>query len=182
MTKSATATPDQIKTAVAMRESGYSLASISDKTKLSPSTLYRAFKRLTVSKGGVTAEMVEDARMGLFNDALFDSLKFQVAASILDDLAIARKMREVMLLALDELEADKKTPAALKSRSLAAFATVLKITQEVSRKSLRLDSTDNQILDDMPELVVAIMTDEEIDEAKNKAKEDEWMETDDIDE
>lgn len=34
----------------------------------------------------------------------------------------------------------------------------------------------------MPELVVAIMTDEEIDEAKNKAKEDEWMEETDIDE
>lgn len=154
--------PDKITSAIVLREAGYSLSAIVDKTGVSSATLFREFKKRGISKGGITAATIEEARQQLLDDAGFIAdLKHAVAASILDDLSLVKQVRESLTIATEELTNDTTTPAQFKARALAAISTSIKITQEVQRKALAMDSreTEMQII---PELIVRRMTDEAI--------------------
>jgi transcriptional antiterminator Rof (Rho-off) len=102
-----------------------------------------------------------EAKQQLLEDAGFiNELRHTIAASIVDDLAIVRKIRESLMLSLEELTDDKATPASLKSRALAALSTTLSITQAVNRKALNLDQIDPFTNPDtIPTLTIRKMTD-----------------------
>ena len=68
-----------------------------------------------------------------------------------------------MSLVLEELNNDTDTPPTLKARSLAAFATTIRLTQEVARKALNVDLHQRDIdHESLPELTIREMTDKEI--------------------
>jgi AcrR family transcriptional regulator len=117
-------TKEAIQHAITLREAGLTLSVIADKTGISASTLFRAFKKHGIGRGELTNELIEEARQQLLNDAGFiDQLKHTIASSIVDDLSLVRKIREMLTLALEEIGSDSSTPAILKARSLAAFST-----------------------------------------------------------
>lgn len=152
-------TTKEIKRAIALREGGFSVAAIAQKTNISPSTLTRHFKNLGASKGGLTAKAIDSAKDQLFNDAGFiGDLKQQIAGSIVDDLAQSKSIREAIALSLEQLVGDGEELASVKARALSALATATKITQEVQRKALDVDGYNNsRDMDELPELVITGM-------------------------
>ena len=75
--------PD-IDQAVILREAGYTLASITQKTGLSGSTLYRAFTKLDVTRGTTTKNTLDSAKQALLEQSgLVGDLKY---AFVLDFL------------------------------------------------------------------------------------------------
>lgn len=159
-----------IQRAIVLREAGLTLSSIAERTGLSASTLYRAFKANRIERGDLTTESIEEARQQLLNDAGFvEELKHTIAASIVDDLALVRKVREALALMTDDITNDSTTSATLKARSLAAISTSLKITQEVNRKALNMDDfLKNQGNENLPELIVVPYTEEEVAQIKKQ--------------
>jgi hypothetical protein len=163
--------PKQIKRALVLRESGYSLSAIAERTRLSPSTLQRHFKRLGATCGGLTSESVEQAKQSLLQDAGFiDELRHTIAATIIDDLSIVRKIRESLILSLEELTEDATTPASMKARSLAALSTSLSVTQAVARRALNIDSETQRQHEDLPTLTIRKMDSAEIAAVQNRLK------------
>ncbi|WP_305909594.1 hypothetical protein Q9L42_004635 [Methylomarinum sp. Ch1-1] len=155
-----------------MRDAGYSLASIADKTGISIATLARHFKRHGVSKGSLTDESVELARQQLLSDAGFiDSLKAQIAASIVDDLAHVRQLRTASAILLEEMLNDKNLPPHYKTRGVAALSTSLRLTQEAARKALRVDELEPEP-SELPELIVSELTAAEIEEMRKEQQSD----------
>jgi AraC-like DNA-binding protein len=167
-------TSDELKRAITLRAAGWSLSAIVAKTGISASTLQRHFKIHGVERGTISSEAVEQAKQQLLSDAGFiDDLKQQIASSIVDDLSLVRQLRETLALSLEELTADPTTPATLKARSLAALSTSLKITQDVSRRALRIDNSDSlNGVEELPQLIISKMTDEEIRAAQDRFKDD----------
>lgn len=157
-------TAKEIKRAITFREGGYSIAAISHKTGISPSTLNRHFDKHGVGKGTLTTKAINEAKKELLNDAGFASdLKHQIASSIVDDLAQSQSIRAAIALSLEQLVNDTEEPASVKSRSLSALATATKITQEVQRKALDIDGYNKQSeLETLPTLSISKMTDEDI--------------------
>lgn len=155
--------PDGTKEALTLRQAGWTLSSIAEKTGASPSTLYRLFKRAGTTRGAITAESVEAAKQQIIQDADFvESLKHQIASSIIDDLQMSKRIKEQALLTLELLEADPDGPM-IKARALAALATSVKVASDVQRRCLRIDDpTLTPQSDDLPTLTITRMTDEEI--------------------
>jgi hypothetical protein len=151
-----------IKRAVILRESGYTLASIVDKTGLSASTLYREFKKLDVIRGSLSKDTLRSARQKLLEDSgLVGDLKQKIAAQVNDDLILAQQIREGLTLSIEELINDASTPASLKARAYAALATSVKLTSDLQRRALSLD--DNSVsAQEIPSLTITKMTPAEI--------------------
>lgn len=166
-------TPKEIKRAIALREAGYSLSAIARKTGISIATLSRHFKAHSTTKGGLSKEAIEKAKTELMSDSGFiGDLKEQIAASIVDDLSQSQSIREAIALSLDQITNDTDELASVKARALSALATATKITQEVQRKALNVEEYNKtRDLDTLPELVIRRMTDEEIEEATQRAEE-----------
>lgn len=171
----------ELKQAVILRAAGYTISAIVEKTGISASTLCRHFKSHNVGRGGLASEAISEARQELLSDAGFVSeLKHQIAASILDDLALSRQIRETALLALEDLASDAGAPAMIKSRALAALATATKITSDVMRRALKMDDGALHQAEELPVLTVRRMTDEEFEAIKNRYKGDEESVSDDL--
>lgn len=155
-----------------MREAGYSLAAISQRTGISSATLARHFKKYGASKGGLSDSAVDEARQQLMNDAGFiNDLKNQIAAAIVDDISHVQQLREASTLLLEELMADKSLPPHYKTRAIAALATSLRLTQEAWRKSLNIDSLEPEP-ESLPQLVVYELTAEEITQMRQEQTKD----------
>ncbi|MGZ8957946.1 MAG: hypothetical protein ACXW0L_00520 [Methylosarcina sp.] len=167
-------TSDELKRAVTLRAAGWTLAAIVLETGISASTLQRHFKAHGVGRGTLSAEAVEQAQRQLIEDGFFDSLKHQIAAAILDDLSLARQLRESALLTLEELTEDATTPPMIKSRSLAALATATKITSDILRRALRMDSGALDQVKELPTLVITKMTEEECREIRESLEREEY--------
>ena len=87
-------TGDQMKAACILRDAGYSLSTIAERTGISTATLARHFKKLGASKRGLTSDAVNDARQQLLNDGAFiTDLKCHIAAAVLDDLSQISALR-----------------------------------------------------------------------------------------
>lgn len=148
--------------AVILRESGYTLAAICEKTGLSPSTCYRAFKKLDISRGTLSKDTLKSARQRLLEDAgLVGSLKQAIASQINDDLTLSRSIRDGLTLAIEELINDPSTPASLKARSYAALSTSLKSTSDLMRRALQIDD-GTVTTQEIPTLTITKMSQEEI--------------------
>jgi len=151
-----------LEEAVILREGGYSLTAIADKLNTSVSTLSRHFKRYSIGKGSLSDDAVAKAKQQLLNDAGFiDSLKHQIAASITDDLAHVKQLREASALLLEELMTDKSLPAHYKARGVTALTTGIRLTQEVARRALQVDKLEVEA-QDLPELIVRELTAEDV--------------------
>lgn len=163
----------ELKEAVTLRQAGYALSAITEKTNISAATLHRHFRTHSVGKGAITAEAIEAARQQLLDDADFvGNLKAQIASSILDDLNMSRAIKERAMLVLEELESED-IPAMIKARSLASVATAVKVSSDIQRRSLRLDDPSTLLQsDDLPQLTISLMSPEEIERAQHRFDDD----------
>lgn len=161
--------PDETKEALTLRQAGWTLSAISDKIGASPSTLYRLFKKSGTTRGAITAESVEAAKQQIIQDADFvESLKHQIASSIVDDLQMSKSIKEQALLTLELLETENDS-SMIKARALAALATSIKVASDVQRRCLRIDDpTLTPQSEDLPTLTITKMTDEEISLAQRR--------------
>ncbi|MDD5462594.1 MAG: hypothetical protein PHG00_13330 [Methylococcales bacterium] len=169
--------PAALKKAITLRLAGYSLASIAFKTGLSASTLYRQFSKLKVKSGSISAAALDEARNELLNDAGFvNDLKHTIAASIVDDIMVAKRTREAIVLTLDELIDEQSAIKAsladlsLRARALAALATSLSVTQVVQRKALNVDAESYQQVQELPTLTIRKMSDDDVAEIQDRLK------------
>jgi len=155
-------TPAQKKHALAMRAAGYTIVLIADKTRVSVSTLKRLFKTHTVKKGEIKQSVIDKATDELLHDATtVEIIKREAASLLLDDLAMAKRLREAMAEATEALEASDTTEALQVMRAVSAGAVALKSTSETLRKSLGLDKED-EVSGDLPELVISVLTEDEM--------------------
>jgi len=160
-----------LKQALLLRESGYSVATIKERTGVSASTLNRLFRKVGAPKGTLTKSSVEEARAALLSDSAFISeLKGRIAASLLDDLAHITAIRSAMAEALEETMGDIELPAHAKARSIAALATSLTLTQKASRIAL---GVDNQPVEqsELPTLEISELTLDDIEDMRRQQDE-----------
>jgi AraC-like DNA-binding protein len=159
-------TTDEIKSAIVLRDAGYSLASIASKTNISPSTLQRHFRKLSTSKGALSSKAVNDARQELLNDGGFISdLKLHIAAALIDDLQQAKDIRASVSVILSELMQDELTPVTYKARAVAALATTLTLSQKMMRITLAMDDQPIE-QESLPNLLISELTQADIDEMR----------------
>lgn len=170
-----TLTPEQIAQAVALRAAGYTVAAISDRLSTSPRTLYRVFQRYGTAKGGVNEELVQAARKELLQGITSnEAIKNEAACIVADDLAHARQLRQRMAEAVELFTARDLREAALMMRAAAAYSTALKNTSDMLRHSLRIDrAMEWERPEDLPELVVRMITPEEVEEMRAREKKQE---------
>jgi len=131
-------TPDQIKHCALLREAGYSVAAISDKTGISASTVTRHLKKHGISKGALSTTAIDSARAELIEDGtLVDKLKVEILSALVDDTAQFKALRSASASILESLIDDTKMDAALKSRALSALSTSLLTQQSLIHKTLQ---------------------------------------------
>lgn len=160
--------PAEIEQALILRDGGYSLASIAQKTGISTATLARHFKKHNATKGTLPADAVERAKRQLLEDAGFLSeIKHQIASAIADDISQFIQIREATALVLNELMNDASLPGHYKARGIAAIATTLRLTQELARKALSIDDLQPEP-ESLPELIVSELTREEIERMRRE--------------
>lgn len=159
-------TPDQSAQAVILREAGYSLPAIASRLDISVSTAQRILKTNKAVAGASTQALIERAREEMLNTAFaLEAVQRIAAASVLDDLALTQQIRLKLSSAIEQL--DPSDPGAF--RGLAASATALKLTQDVTRRALPLEQLSQALeVEALPELQIHIMG--EYDVAKLRAE------------
>ena len=163
-------TPKQKEQAITMRAAGYTHAVIAEKLGMSISALKRLFKIHSVKRGELTQSVIYKVKNDLLNDTnSIAKIKHEAANLLLDDLAQARGLRMAMAAATECLEANNTAEALQVMRAVSAGAVALKSTSETLRKSLGLDKEDD-IGDELPELVISVMTEQEMGIVRNKAR------------
>jgi hypothetical protein len=160
------ANPDQITHAIILREAGYTLPAIATRLDLSLSTVQRILKTNKAIAGASAQALIEKARDEMLNAAYaLEQVQRTAASLVLDDLAISQQIRLKLSSAVEQL--DPTDPSTL--RALAASATALKLTQDVTRRALPLEKLNMALdVEDLPELQIHIMT--EYDVAKMRAE------------
>jgi hypothetical protein len=160
-------TPMQKKSAVTMRAAGYTHTVISDKTGISVSSLKRLFKEHVIKKGELKQSVIDKAIDELLNDAqIIELIKREANFLLRDDIAMVRRLRAVMAEATEVLEATDTAEALQVMRAVSAGAVALKSTSETLRKSLGMDK-DDDIGGDLPELIISVLTEDEIQGIRN---------------
>jgi len=100
MTKRKTATPEDISQALAMREAGYTVLSISQRLSISVRTLQRHFAEHGTKKDAIKEELLTAAREEILKRVTSDdTIREEAARLINDDLAHARHLRSIMVAA-----------------------------------------------------------------------------------
>ena len=162
-------TPMQKKSAVTMRAAGYTHTVISDKTGISVSSLKRLFKEHVIKKGELKQSVIDKAIDELLNDAqIIELIKREANFLLRDDIAMVRRLRGAMAEATEVLEATDTGEALQVMRAVSAGAVALKSTSETLRKSLGMDK-DSEAGSDFPELVISVLTEDELVTIRNKA-------------
>jgi AraC-like DNA-binding protein len=158
------ATPDQSTQAVILREAGYTLPTIATRLELSISTVQRILKTNKAVAGASTQALIEKAREDMLNVAYaLEQVQRTAAALVLDDLAISQQIRLKLSNAVEQL--DPNDPGSF--RALAASATTLKLTQDVTRRALPLEKLNQALsFEELPELKIHIMTDRDVAEMR----------------
>ena len=163
--------PD-INQAVILREAGYTIASITEKTGLSASTLHRAFTKLDVTRGSITKDTLESAKQALLEcSGLVGDLRQLIASQINDDLALSTQIRAGIAIAINDLTNDVTTPASMKARAYSGFATTLKLTSDIMRRALQIDDATLSVTE-IPTLKIIKMTDKDIEDVRNRFNDD----------
>lgn len=162
MTKK-TAIPDEIAQALAMREVGYTVLSISQRLGLSVRSLQRHFAAHGAVKGGLKQELMDGARAELMKRVTSDdTIRDEVAQLVNDDLAHTRHLRGILHRASEHLHASSLTEAVLVMRAVAAYSTAIKNTSDTLRQTMRVERAVVVSEAALPELVVREMTRHEV--------------------
>jgi len=162
-------TPAQKKQALTLRAAGYTITAISDKTNMSVSAVKRLLKEHLVKKGELKQSVIDKATDELLHDATaVEEVKREVASLIKDDLAQVKRLRTAMAQAIEVLTATDTAEALQVMRAVSAGAVALKSTSETLRKSLGMDKNDD-VSDDLPELVISVLTEEEMSDIRIQA-------------
>ena len=162
-------TPDEVAHALMLREAGYTVLSISQKTGISVRSLQRHFAAYGTAKGSLTAEVLETARADLLKRVTSDdAIREEAARLINDDIAHALHLRSLMIDATEHLHANSLEEAALVMRAAAAYSTAIKNTSDMLRQSLRLERTLDHSGTDLPELIIRELTQEDIITIRNE--------------
>ena len=164
-------TPDVEAQAVILREAGYSCPAIAEKLDLSLSTTKRILKRRSAVAGAASASLVEQARQDMLSSAFeLDTVQQHAAALVLDDLAMARMIREKAVEAMEALDPSTSTPYQM-MRTVVAAATALDLTQKVARRALPLDRLDEAThVEELSELRIHIMTENDVQELREQQR------------
>lgn len=162
-------TPDEVAQVLAMREAGWTMPAIAQQLGVSIATIQRITKKHGVKAGAAQAALVQQAREQLLDNAfLLDRAQEIAAAMVNDDFALAQQIRQKVAEAVDAID-PAGGPLAL--RGLAAAATALKLTQDVARRALPLDRLNEALhVEEMPELVVRVMTEEDVKELRERQR------------
>lgn len=161
------AKPDQISKAIAMREAGYTVLSISQELGISVRTLNRHFAEYGAKKGAVKNILLDAARDDLMKRVLSDdAIREEAARLINDDLAHARHLRSLLADASEQLVASSLKDAVLVMRAAAAYSTAIKNTSDVLRHSLRIERSLDDTGKELPELVISELSDDEVEELR----------------
>lgn len=175
MTKKA-ATPAQITEALALREAGYTVLSISQRLGISVRSLQRHFAEHGTKKGAIKEEVLATARANLLKRVTSDeAIKEEAARLINDDLAHAQHLRELMINATEYLQATSLKEAVLVMRAAAAYSTAIKNTSDMMRHTLRIERSIDDADKELPELVIKELTDEEIIELRKVGADEEAL-------
>ncbi|WP_313118583.1 helix-turn-helix domain-containing protein [Ectopseudomonas guguanensis] len=155
--------PDIEAQAVILREAGYSCPAIAAQLDLSLSTTKRILKRRGAVAGAATEALIEQARQNMLNAAFdLETVQGQAAALTLEDIALARLIREKTVETLEALDPSTSTPYQM-MRTTVAAATALDLTQKVSRRALPLERlAEATHVEQLSELRIRIMTDEDV--------------------
>lgn len=168
MTKK-TATPAEIGEALALREAGFTVLSISQRLGISVRSLQRHFADHGTRKGSIKKEVLDNARAELLKRVTSDeAIKEEAAKLINDDLAHAQHLRALMINATEHLQATSLKEAVLVMRAAAAYSTAIKNTSDMMRHTLRIEKSIDDADKDLPELLIKELTSEEI-EAMRRA-------------
>jgi hypothetical protein len=155
-------TPEQLTEAISLRAAGLSLVGIAQRVGISISTLQRAFKRHGTLKGTAKNELVEAARQEMLERVTSDDrIRHEAARLIADDIAHTALLREKMAMAAEHLKAANLDEAVKLYRAGAAYSTVIANTSATLRRAMRFDRTSETPSEELPELVVTVVTDEE---------------------
>lgn len=161
-------TPDQNTQVVILREAGYTLPVIADRLDLSISTVQRIIKTNKAVVGAGTRALIDKAREELLSSAFsLDAVQQTVATLVADELALSYQIRTKIASALEAL--DPTDPVAF--RGLAAASTALKLTQDVTRRSLPIEKLNQaQDIEELPSLQIHIMTEQDVAEMRAKQR------------
>lgn len=161
-------TPDQNTQVVILREAGYTLPVIADRLDLSISTVQRIIKTNKAVAGAGTRALIDKAREELLSSAFsLEAVQQTVATLVADELALSHLIRTKIANALEAL--DPTDPVAF--RGLAAASTALKLTQDVTRRSLPIEKLNQaQEIEELPTLQIHILTENDVAEMRAKQR------------
>ena len=156
--------PDQAAQAVILREAGWTISAIAERLSISISTAQRLFKKHNAVAGVGTQALIEKAREELLATAFsLDAVQQTIASLVADDLALNQQIRIKLANAVEAL--DPTAPIAF--RGLAAAATTLKLTQDVTRRALPLEKLNQALaFEELPELKIHFMTEHDVAEMR----------------
>jgi hypothetical protein len=149
--------------AIVLREAGYSCPSIAVHLDISLSTTKRILKRRGVVAGTANEAIVEQTRQEMLNIVFeMETVQRCAAALALEDLSMARMIREKTMQAMEALDPSKCTPYQM-MRATVAAATALDLTQKINRRALPLERlAEFTHITELPELQIRIMTGEDV--------------------
>lgn len=157
-------TPDQAAQAVILREAGWTITAIAGRLSISVSTAQRLLKKHNAVAGAGTQALIEKAREELLTTAFsLDAVQQAVASLVTDELALTQQIRIKLANAIETLDPTDSTVF----RGLAAAATTLKLTQDVTRRALPLEKLNQALaFEELPELKIHIMTENDVAEMR----------------
>lgn len=167
-------TPPNIEAqAIILREAGYTALAIAIRLNLSLSTTKRILKRRGAIAGAATEALIAKARQDM-QDSAFELGAVQeiYASSVLEDLALARLIREKTADTLEQIDPSTSTPYQT-LRAVVAAATATKLTQDVIHRALPLDRLNEAAhVEQLSELRIRIMTDKDVQVMREQQRKD----------
>ncbi len=152
-------TPVEVSQALALREVGYTVLSISQRLGISTRTVQRHLATHGAAKGTLKEAVLTQARADLLKRITSDdTIREEAAKLINDDLAHAHHLRSILMEASEHLKATNLDDAVLVMRAAVAYSSAMKNTSDTLRQSLRLDKAPLITEDQLPQLVVRELT------------------------
>lgn len=134
-------TPAEVQEALILRSAGHSIASISQKTGMSVSTVERHIKSHKIIKGVLTDQAIQEAQTQLISETTGD-LRIIISSVLKDDVAQFHQIRAALSVSVERLVSDSSLAPHQVLRGLAAAATTLKLSGEVARRALKIDEVE----------------------------------------
>lgn len=145
---------------IALREAGYTNLAISKKLGVGLRTVQRHLAAAGIKKGSLKSELIDQAREEALTLLRSDpAIKQAISQLLLDDIAHASHLRDIMVQASEHLIATDAKSAALVMRGAAAYSVAIKNTSDTLQKHFNKHSQDD--MEVMPELVVREISAEE---------------------